>query len=244
MDKITVVIPTSPIRSHPSTDIIDQCIKDIRMQLPNSEIIIMIDGVREEQDYLKDQYNEYTSKVMWKCLHEWNNVMPMHFSSHMHQSGMMLKTIDEIKTPLLLYVEHDTPLVPDRKIDWQKCIKFIEDGQANTIRFHFENVIPEAHKDLILNKQDDFVKTIQWSQRPHLSSVVYYRDQVMSHFPKTARTMIEDKYHGVVMNDFYADGIHGWNKHKLWIYHPKNGIQRSYNLDGRGDEPKYEMKFE
>lgn len=241
-DDITVVIPSSPIESHPSTAIIDECISSIREQLPDSEIILTIDGIRPEQEHHREKYMEYIEKVLWKCLHEWDNVLPLVFHTHMHQSGMMHQAMKLIKTPLLLYVEHDTPLVPDLKIDWDKCKDMIYKGKANTVRFHFEDVIPEEHKHLMLGKSGDFIKTYQWSQRPHLSSVTYYKD-VMKHFPMSSRTMIEDVYHGVVWNDVKVDGMLGWNKHSLWIYAPKGGIKRSYNLDGRGSEPKYEMKF-
>ena len=242
MSDITVVIPTSPIKSHPDTKIIDECIKSTRAQLPDSEIIITIDGIRDEQSKFNERYQEYIKRLLHKCLHEYQNVLPIVFHTHLHQSGMMNNIIDVIKTPLMLYVEHDTPLVPDRKIDWDKCKDMIYKGEANTIRFHFENVIPDEHNYLMLGQEGDFVKTYQWSQRPHLSSVAYYR-QVMNSFSDKSRTMIEDLYHGVVIGDVMKDGMLGWNKHRLWIYHPKGGIQRSYNLDGREDEPKYEMRF-
>jgi hypothetical protein len=240
---ITVVIPTSPIRSHPDTTMLEKCIEDIRVHLPDSEIIVMIDGIRSEQEYLRTQYDEYKTRVLWKSLHQWNNVLPIVYEQHMHQSGMMHDVLKKIKTPLILYVEHDTPLTPDRPINWEKCKEFIYSGEANTIRFHFENVIPTEHEGLMIGEKDGFMRTYQWSQRPHLSSVIYY-EQVMSYFPITARTMIEDLYHGIVMNDWYGNGRLGWNKHRLWIYYPPEGnIQRSYNMDGRGDEEKYEMTF-
>lgn len=247
MNEITVVIPTSPIRRHPDTSLIEQTISDIRAHLPDSEIIIGFDGIRHEQEYLRGQYDEFKSRMLWRCLHKYRNVLPIVYDAHMHQSGMMLDWLDRVRTPLLLYVESDTPLTPDRPIDWEKCVNYIYTGRANTIRFHFENVIPEEHHDLMLGSPDKhgFLRTVQWSQRPHLSSLVYYRDEVMRHFPATARTFIEDVFHGVVYNDWVNHGRIGYNKHRLVIYHPPEGnIQRSYNLDGRGDEPKYPMTFE
>ena len=47
-DKITVIIPTSFIKSHPSTGIIEEVIKGVRERLPDSEIIITFDGMRKE----------------------------------------------------------------------------------------------------------------------------------------------------------------------------------------------------
>jgi hypothetical protein len=31
----------------------------------------------------------------------------------------------------------------------------------------------------------------------------------------------------------------GWDKHKLWIYHPEGSIKRSYHLDGRAGTRKF-----
>lgn len=238
MNDITIIIPTSVLPSHPSTEIIDQTIRDVRAQLPESEIIMQIDGLRSEQQDRKKAYDEYKTKVLWKCLHEWDNVVPFVFDELHHQTDMLKATIDQVNTPMLLYVEGDAPLTPDRAIDWDKCKDMIYSGKANTIRFHHEDVIPDAHKNLMLSAPlDGFVKTIQWSQRPHLSSTLYYKDTVIPTLPE--KTFIEDSYHGIVMNDWYDHGTIGWNKHRLWIYHPKKGIKRSYTTDGRAGTRKY-----
>jgi hypothetical protein len=90
----------------------------------------------------------------------------------------------------------------------------------------------------MLGVDDVFMRTFQWSQRPHLSSVIYYRDTVMPNLQP--RHFIEDVFHGTVINDWYNDGKFGWNKHKLVIYYPdENNIQRSYTTDGREGGLKY-----
>ena len=235
---ITIVVVTSVLPSHPDTRIIDETIKNLRIHLPHNEIIMQIDGLREEQKDRKADYDEYKSRILWKCLHEWKNVLPVIFEEHEHQSGMMRKTIDDIKTPLLLYIEGDCPLTPDMPIDWQKCLNYIEKGEANTIRFHFESVIPEPHKELMLGgSADGFLKTIQWSQRPHLSTVAYYRDIVLPTLEE--HLFIEDTFHSVVQQDYYKDGMFGWYKHRLVIYHPEGNIKRSYTTDGREGTRKF-----
>lgn len=237
-DLITVVIPTSVLPSHPKTYIIDETIENIRVHLPDVEIILQIDGLRSEQEDRKADYDEYKTKVLWDCLHKYKNVLPIVFDEHSHQSDMMRETIDKIRTPLLLYVEGDAPLTPDRPIDWQKCIDFIMDGKANTIRFHHENVLPTEHEGLMIGgPENGFRKTYQWSQRPHLSTVDYYKDVVLPKIPP--KSFIEDTFHGTVHNDWADKGLLGWYKHRLWIYYPENGIQRSYTTDGRQGTKKF-----
>lgn len=239
MDKITIILVTSVLPSHPDTDIIDQTIKSIRHHLPHSEIIMQIDGLRDEQLDRKDDYDEYKTRILWKCLHEYKNVLPLIFDDFSHQSTMMRTTLDYVQTPLLLYMEGDAPLVTDYDIDWDKCIEFIEKGDANTIRFHFEAVIPYEHENLMLGVKKGFMRTYQWSQRPHLSSFIYYRDTVMPSIPE--RSFIEDTFHGVVASDYLDHGMIGWHKHRLWIYYPDEGknIKRSHHLDGRAGGLKF-----
>lgn len=236
---ITVVVVTSVLPTHPKMDIIDETINAIRKHLPDNEIILQVDGLRDEQLNREDDYNQYKTKLLWRCLHQWKNVLPIIFNDHMHQSGMMKATIDIIKTPLLLYVEGDAPLTPDEPIDWQKCVDLIANGDANTIRFHHEGVIPKEHDHLMLGIDNGFMKTIQWSQRPHLTTVAYYKEIVLPVIPE--KSFIEDTFHGLVQNDYNDYKNFGWYKHRLWIYYPNKGknIKRSYHTDGRAGGLKF-----
>jgi hypothetical protein len=232
---ITIVIPTSVIPSHPDTSVIGETISTVRTHFPNNEIILQIDGLREERLSRKADYDEYKNRVLWKCMHEWKNVLPIIFDEHYHQTTMMKKTIDIINTAAMLYVEGDAPLTTDCEIDWQKCLDMLEYNKANTIRFHFEASIPHEHNYLMFGLEDGFMKTTQWSQRPHLSTVKYYREVVLPFSEE--KTFIEDRFHGKVQDD-------SWEDHKLWIYHPEGNIKRSYHLDGRQGTQKFTVDDE
>jgi hypothetical protein len=237
---ITIILATSVIPDHPSTSMIEQTINDVRFHFPDNEIIMQIDGLREEQQDRKKDYDEYKNRILWKCLHEYKNILPFIFEEHCHQTTMMRKTINEVQTAAILYVEGDAPLTTDISIDWQKCLDMLEYNKANTIRFHFESHIPEPHKYLMFGLEDGFMKTAQWSQRPHLSTVKYYKDVVLPF--SNEKTFIEDRFHGRVQDDSIIDGEfnqNGWEIHKLWIYHPEGNIKRSYHLDGRKGTKKF-----
>lgn len=236
-ENITVVIPTSVLPSHPDTSIIEETIASIRHHLPTSEIILQVDGLRDEQQDRKKDYNRYKIEIIWKSLHYWKNVTPVIFDTLHHQTDMIKATIDMIKTPLLLYVEGDCPLVIDEKIEWDLCIEKLLNGDAYTIRFHHEGAIPKEHDSLMIGVDGKFTKTIQWSQRPMLSTTRYYKDVIIPTLPE--KTFIEDSFHGVVQQDWYSDGMQGWFRHRLWIYTPKGNIKRSYTLDGRAGTRKY-----
>jgi hypothetical protein len=237
---VTIILATSIIPDHPSTEMIEETIKTIRFHFPENEIIMQIDGLRMEQQHRKADYDEYKNRILWKCLHEYKNILPILFDKHSHQTTMMRQTMNLIQTSLILYVEGDAPLVIDEPIDWQKCLDLIEYKKANTIRFHFESVIPKPHEHLMFGLEDGFMKTVQWSQRPHLSKVSYYKDIILP--PLENKTFIEDRTHGIIQDDIlpydkFSDS--GWNKHKLWIYHPEGSIKRSYHLDGRKGTRKF-----
>jgi hypothetical protein len=55
--------------------------------------------------------------------------------------------------------------------------------------------------------------------------------------------MIEDVMHGVVAGANERDGWLSWYQHRIGIYKQGDYIKFSYNLDGRKNDPKYEMEL-
>jgi hypothetical protein len=240
---ITVLIPTSPIPDHPSTEIIDDTIASVRYHLPDADILILCDGVRSEQEHRREDYERYVQYLCWKANFEWEHVTPIVFAGHEHQANMTRVGLDFVRTPYILFVEHDTPLVTDEPIDWEGLKDVLTCGYSDVIRLHFEAGIHPEHEHLMLDHVTRRVRdvplrrTAQWSQRPHLAVAEYYRRILEDHFPPTGRTMIEDKMHSVAQCDPQL--------HRISIYHPETGnIKRSLHSDGRKEDPKYEMVYE
>jgi hypothetical protein len=224
-DLITVLIPTSPIKSHPDTAMIEQTLRDVRSKLPESEIIIMLDGVRPEQENYRAAYEEYTRRLLWLAHHEWRNVMVLPFEYHQHQARMTSAALNHVATPTILFVEHDAPITPDCDFEWVGLIDAIMQGDANVIRFHHEAKVLAEHEHLMLGPVEHIRppwenpdggggtpmrKTMQWSQRPHLASTAFYRQMLDKYFHPDSKTMIEDVIHGAVIEDCRKDSIMGW----------------------------------
>ncbi len=252
-DDITVIIPTSPTPQHPSTDHIVETIESVRARLPFSPIIVVADGVRPEQEHLRKPYNEYLRRLLW-LTNRCPNVLPILLPEWRHQANAARAALVEVSSPLVLFVEHDTPLVGE--IDWEGCAGMIRGGTANVIRFHHEAEVHPEHTHLMLDDPDDpdpqrrscyegepLLRTIQWSQRPHLAHAMFYRDLLARYFAPESRTMIEDVLHGVVQDTYARHGQAGWEAWRLWLYAPDGDMKRSTHLDSRGDEPKGEMRF-
>lgn len=247
---LTVVIPTSVIPSHPSTAILEETIEAVRTQLPEAEIIITFDGIRDQQKDRKADYEEYIRKALWLCNNKWHNVLPVIFRTHQHQASMLRATLPKIRTPYLLYVEHDAPVVPDRVIEWEALKKVMDSGEADIIRLHHEELVLPEHKHLMFGCCSEQLgeawlhKTMQWSQRPHIARVSFYERLLDQYFHPDSKTMIEDVMHGIVQGECEKHGINGWYNFRIWLYTPKTdklGIKRSYHTDGRGADEKYEM---
>lgn len=239
---ITVVMPVSALPSHPEIDIIKQAIASVQFWLPDSELLLTFDGVREEQESRRAAYEEAIRRILWRADHHWGNVCPFIFDEHRHQSGMLKAVIDEIRTPLLMYVESDTPIVIDEPIDWAAITEFILSGQSNLVRLHHEAHVHPEHAHLMVGQDGPlFARTVQWSQRPHVASVAYYRRLLDSYFSENSRAFLEDRLYGVVENAWRQDGMQGYMQHRLHLYTPNDtNIQRSWHADGRAGEPKYD----
>lgn len=243
-EAITVVVPVSPIKSHPSTKILDETIGTIRQHLPNSEILLTFDGVRKEQEHMRDDYEEFIRRALFKANTEWSAV-PIIFDEHTHQSGMMKAVIDEIKSPLLMYVEQDTPITPDMPIDFKAISNAILNGGVSHVRLCHESYILKDYKHMMLDTEPinvsgcPLVRTVQYSNRPHVASVAFYR-QLLSHFSENSKAFLEDLLHGIIYEAYKIDGMQGWQNYRLAIYHPEGNIKRSYHTDGRAGEEKYD----
>lgn len=231
MDEITVLIPTSPIPSNPSTEVLDQTIASVRERLPESEIIIMFDAPSPTTMQYKESYEQFKQAMLWKISNNLGNAWPLIFNEHSHQSGMVRKALEFVRTPLVLFLEQDTPLHND--IPFGQLTEPLLTGYINLLRFHFEAQIHPEHQHLMLDSfpidilGQPFLRTRQWSQRPHLARTEYYRDICSQYWDEQPR-FIEHIMYGIV-----AEGGDNYDEHRLHIYAPEGTLVRSKHLDGR-----------
>lgn len=228
-DQITAIIPICPMPSHPSGEVLDEVLAQIRARLPDIEIILMFDGVSPTLMHLKDQYEQYKQAMLWKINNELENVTPLVFSEHMHQSLMTKKALEIVRTPLLLWSEQDTPLHND--IPFEAIAEVIKAGYANTIRFSHEASILDVHKDLFLDHEPQeilgvpLLRNKQWSGRPQLASTDFYRTIAAKYWDEQPR-FIEHIMYGKVIEA-------GFEEFRLHLYAPAGTLVTSKHLDGR-----------
>lgn len=249
-DLLTVIITTSPTPFHPSTEHLDITIESVRAQLPNADIVIAADGCRPEQSNRRSSYDEYLRRVVYKCQHEWHNVLPVLMPEWVHQANSVKRALEEVHTPLIVFMEHDTPL--EGEIPWPSLCHLVLEDTFREIRFHFDPAIHPDHEHGMIDPEPVEIGThhgivhvrrtwLRW-QRPHVTSTAHYRDRVMSYFNADSRSMIEDPLHSVVECAWMDNGMAGWDDWRIAIYTPEGGYKRSSHLDSRGADPKFAMK--
>lgn len=242
-DLITVLVPTSPIPSHPSTAIIDETLDSlVAAGLEKCRVLVLADGVRAEQEDRQEAYESYLERLRLGA-----NAAVVRFFEHRHQAAMTRIALEQVRTPLVLFVEHDTPLVGE--IPWESMANAILAApcKVDVIRLHYEAQVLDCHRYLMAGKVETLRgvrmwRTAQWSQRPHLASTGWYRAMLDRYFPLTCRTMIEDRVYGEFATPWVERGQWGLEV-KLWLYHPEGSIKRSTHLDGRENDPKYDMSW-
>lgn len=240
-NQLSILIPTSPIPSHPSTAILDETISNIR-KYTDARIIIMFDGVHESLVDRAYSYHLYLKEVLLKMGRGiYGDCKATIFEHHTHQAKMTSTILrDEVTTPLIMFVEHDTS--PIGNIPFQSLCDYIQDSETvNYIRFSIFHEIPQEHEYLMLRKVHEklptthLTRTIQFSARPHIAKADWYRKLLSDNFQLEERAMIEDKIHGIIQESYKAlkRDIFG-----LAIYTPPGNILRSYHSDARGTDEK------
>jgi hypothetical protein len=243
-DSITAVITTSPTPFNPRTGHIDWVYESIRHYLPDAEIIVLVDGVREEQRHLEKQYAEYKENLRKK---NWRNVHLIEFLSYHHQAGMFREAISQVKTPLVLWVEHDFPLnyMP---IDWSGLVSTLLDGELSCIRLNHDSDLRfqnrpnqrQQYRDITGKNMVQYINkygvpllpVVNWDSLPHIAKVEFY------HFLfgcfKEAKIHLDctDTHIAIEQNHI---------AYPVGLYAPDGDMKRFENLMGRGSEPKYPM---
>lgn len=254
-DLITAIITTSPTPGDPSTENIGLTVESIRAHLPACEIVIVCDGVRPEQADQTADYEEYVRRLLWRCNFEWSNVVPVVMDEWGHQANALRAGLQLVDAPLLLFMEHDTPL-DEHPIQWRDIAEFLTTNQGNVVRFHHEKVMLNDHLSVMLDDRPQLynlnsdrpylplIRTAAFWARPHLARTDFYRDKVMPLFTPESRTMIEERLYSEIWCAYKDRGMQGWAEWNLWLYAPSEPhMQRSTHLDSRGVQPKWEMSW-
>ena len=227
--KITVLIPTSAIPSHPDTALMDETIDGIRYHMPFASIIILADGIWSKLEHRRGQYEEYLNRIEGR----YPNTRVIRFPVHTQQTAMAQYAIQNnfVQTKLIWWNEHDAPLRTDRKIYWASIVHEVESGNAGLVRLcFFEEGIHEAHEHLTRGRypvgDSTFVKTVQFSGWSFLTTVDYFVNKIFAG-PPIGKEMLELRLYQDVANS-------PWEKYKIVQWVPEGLASRFRHSNGRG----------
>lgn len=250
-DKITAVITTSPIPHHPQTDAIEQVYNAIRYWLPDAPVLILVDGVRKEQEHLRKQYEEYKSRLQEKIRSEWTYVQLRIFEDFTHQAGMLRTAISEnlITTPLIFWNEHDFVLLTDKVFDWEGIVKTLLEEDISWIRISHDEDLRYENRPHQIEQYYQFTggekmqafqskngvplfTSLNWGSPPYIGTLDFHKFLIS--FFKEAKIHLDcSETHEAVEKNC-----------KKWrgaIYTPEGDIKRFFNTRGRENELKYSM---
>lgn len=244
---VTILVPTSTIPAHPSTDRVDELVARVRSyrSLQEAPVLFMVDGLRPEQDERGATYEEYKRRLIAKCSRDpvWRGCYPLVFDSWQHCACMTRKALEYVHSPLIFYLEHDMWPVGD--IPWSQMFEALKQPGVNSIRLHlWEEVFPE-HRHLFPGYRvpDDIcgvplLKTLAWSQQPHLARTDWYRGLMDTYFGWKCRTGIEEVLYPAMVNRI-LQGVDGFADWGVYLYGPEGSLCRCATRDGREGDSKF-----
>ncbi len=225
-EAITVLIPTSPLWIHPSTEIIDEIYAQTRKQLPTAKILILVDGIHPEEGYLTNRYYGFKNNLDRRSF-GWSNCEDRCFGQWQHQSGMLRETLEnrDVTTPLVFWSEHDIPLRDDF-IDWQGIVDTLMDGEIGGIRFELTGDPPKRDetREFVTPHGVPIQLSTQFVNWPQVFRVDYLKEFIAAF--GDARTYLECSERDGIVKQL-------WDKWKYGIYSPDGEIRRCYHTHGR-----------
>jgi len=172
-NNVSLIIVTSPIQSHPSNDIIKECINSV-IDYPYSEIIISYDKPpknkknRKYELYIERMKKEYPTSKGFKHLL---------MKKHGHFFGTFYNALEYCKSKYVFLVQHDIKLSGGFPID--KCLSY--NFNWNIIAtHHMKDGLKYSHWfPIIQSKNRELLKVWGWSERIFLTKRDWMMDQIL-----------------------------------------------------------------
>ncbi len=154
----TLIIVTSPIPTHPNTEIVDEAIQSVLdLEYDFEEILISYDCAKATDE----NYDEYKLKMKEK----YPKFKHLEMKEHGHFIGSFANALSHTKTKTFMMLQHDIKLVNNLPID--KLLKMGEGFDWNILAtHHIKDGLKKTHWFPIIEKQNEYVeKTWGWSER-------------------------------------------------------------------------------
>ena len=256
---VTVILTTSPVRSHPSTYLIESAFESFKevTDLQLCRKIVVFDGydvhsVKNEKrgrisSDMSDNYQEYISRVrlLIESHPAFENTSCLVLEER-HGFGFAVKAaLSMVTTPYVLILQHDfifcqrvnLPALV-RVLHNHPIVQYIGLLSAATERYALARSHgPQTHMVLPTEYFDGepFVKLMFWYDKAHLARVAYYFAQVFG--PRTCirkGQFIEDTFGHWELKKLALEGMSAHVRFGTYLWYPNNGADRCIqHLQGR-----------
>lgn len=175
----TIIVPISPVPSHPSTDMVERAVRSIHRHLESQDwpIILACDGGTRETAY-KEFKNRLHALVAGDAAFKQAAVLECTYWRHL--AGVLEEAFQRIDTPLALVFQHDHEVL--RPVDTPGILACFENPTVQYLRLNrYANRVEGW--DYILEPFQEapipLLKTAAWSDMPHFVRTTYYLDFVL-----------------------------------------------------------------
>jgi len=244
--KLTVIITSSLIPSHPSIEVIKgtiESLKFIGLKKENSKVLIAQDIARQKPkkhtEVHRRRYDEYMNKLQnyFDKNPDFNYEIIKRQGNTPGLVGNVKNAFKHVKSEYVLVIQHDLPFL-DKGININKIM---EDMKSNPsmkhVRFNKRPNIPRGfdgeNKALFGNQINannyTYISTGGWSDNNHICLASYYRNIV---FPRCKPSGFMEKF----LNGKHKGGSGNNESNHIfgtYIYGPRNQEPQIWHKNGR-----------
>jgi len=269
-DKLSIILVTSPIVSHPSIELIDKVISSFNLvtHLVSCSLIIVADGVKLGKFRPKrgcvtsemiDNYHQFIQNLQNKVDASvadgniWSRTQVVRMAEHVGFGHAVYHAVQMCQTEYVMVVQHDHPF--SLEFSLEPVIKLLDSGQAiyvslpiSTVWRHVNRCSSlyqiELRDKSIFVDDKKFVPIIFWYDGTHIARRRSYIDLVFEgDMPSPVGQFIEDNFSQWVMG-LLKENYDKWSKiYSMFVYQPfEEEIALIYHLDGRRYKTDAERK--
>lgn len=252
-NNLTIIVTASPIRTHPSIDIIKATVDSFNLikykngtALDSCNIILAHDGLVEADvtfkvkrrprrnvrewarivGYKDELYDEYLNKLK-NHYEDKSNIKIIKKPEWGHLTGSVRHAFSYVETDYVLIVQHDLPFV--RQFDASSIIDDMENlSYLKYVRFNKNSNVDGNGCDSFreqIKRNNNYIKTNCWSDNNHICKADYYNSLILKEAPDGV------PMEAVIAWEAYKN--ENFEKYQTYVYGEMNEPQYIKHTDGK-----------
>jgi hypothetical protein len=234
----TIIITSSYIPSHPSTEIIDRTIDSLEMlqdlqatSAGKVPLIITVDGPNRTQhivlkQYIDNLHKKYHDHTLFNL-----TILPQKVKVKLIKN--IQRAMPFVQTKFLYVLQHDLPFMQPVNHSalvqtfrqYPETVRLVRFGLHPTLSRHRDIPRDDCHPFVHSSHDIDLTKTHTWSDNNHFTTKAYYEEML-----STVPGMDEANFMEVPMREASRQNCSKWG---TWLYGKQGHGPMIYHLDGR-----------